>query len=175
VWFIPAAVQPFKRSGPLASDADRARMIELAIADQPRMRLSRIELDRGGVSYTIDTVRRVKRLCPERRLALIMGEDTLADLPNWRAPRELLALVTPLVVARSEAPPLDLMALSLHSDAASDEPVFKRVQMPAVDVSSTLIRQRLATGQPVDDLTPRAVAAYLAERRLYRNPAAPTR
>ncbi|MEN0111436.1 MAG: nicotinate (nicotinamide) nucleotide adenylyltransferase, partial [Planctomycetota bacterium] len=95
VWFVPAATQPHKPGGPVASGEDRLAMLRLALADEPGLEASPIELDRGGVSYTVETLRAIAESQPAAELFFLMGADTLRDLPNWREPGEVLRLATP--------------------------------------------------------------------------------
>ncbi|MEQ8849115.1 nicotinate-nucleotide adenylyltransferase [Botrimarina sp.] len=155
VWFVPAAVQPFKAEGPVASDPQRCEMLRLAIASEPRFGVSTIEIDRGGVSYSVDTLRELHAARPGDQLFFLMGADTLRDLPGWREPDEVLRLATPLVVQRpGEAPP----------DSAVDHVL---VTMPPIDISSSEVRRRLAAGEPVDGLLPPAVLEYIRQNGLY--------
>lgn len=155
VWFVPAAVQPHKPQGPVASDVDRVAMLRLALADRAALGLSLIEIDRGGVSYTVETLRELRQAHPDAELFFLMGADTLADLPHWREPAEVLRLMTPLVVQRPGEPPID-------------SPIsHTRVEMPPMDVSSSDLRERLGRGECVAGLVPPAVEAYLSRTKLY--------
>jgi nicotinate-nucleotide adenylyltransferase len=158
VLFVPAAAQPLKPRGPSASADDRVRMLELALEGRTEFVVSTMETDRGGVSFTVDTLRELSAERPGDRLYLILGADALADLANWREPDEICRLVTLLVVDRpGNARP------SPPSGAR-----VTRIEMEAVNVSSSEIRARQSRGERLDDLVPAAVAAYIAERGLYR-------
>jgi nicotinate-nucleotide adenylyltransferase len=168
VWLIPAATQPHKPGGPQASAKDRLRMLELAIEDYPDLHVSRIEIDRGGVSYTVDTLRAIQKKLSQAELFLLMGADTLRDLPNWREPAEICRLATPLVVHRAGEPPPDFDALvALVSLDQLERIRGLEVEMPAVDVSSTEIRLRVSRHMSIDGMTPRKVAEYIATNNLY--------
>lgn len=168
VWLMPAAVQPHKLGGPQASAEDRLRMLELAVADCPGLRVSRLEIDRGGVSYTVDTLRTIHATLPDAELFLLMGADTLRDLPNWREPEEVCRLATPVVVHRAgEAPPdFDVLGPLVSADQLAHVRKLE-VEMPAVDVSSTEIRQRASRGESIAGMTPAAVVAFIAAWGLY--------
>jgi nicotinate-nucleotide adenylyltransferase len=169
VWLMPAAVQPHKPDGPQASGSDRLRMLELAVADVPGLSVSRIEIDRGRVSYTVDTLREIRAAHPRAELFLPMGADTLRDLPNWREPAEICRLATPLVVHRAGEPPPDFGVLAPLMPAERLQDIrAQAVEMPAVDVSSTEIRERVMRGDSIERMTPRAVAGYIALRNLYQ-------
>jgi len=171
VVFVPAAHQPLKPDGPVAAPADRAAMLRLAIADQPKLAVSTCELDRGGVSYTVDTLREFRAAYPEAALYFLMGADSLAEFPAWRDPTEICALATPLVVRRPGAPEPDFDALRpLVSAARLAEIRAAAVDMPPTPVSSSHIRAAVAAGEPWQSLVPTAVADYIVQRRLYRTP-----
>jgi nicotinate-nucleotide adenylyltransferase len=157
VLFVPAAAQPLKPQGPLAAAMDRVQMLELALRGEPKWLVSTLEIDRGGVSYTVDTLRQFSEERPDDALYLILGEDALGDLENWREPEEIRRLATLLVVQRPGA-------------AAPDPPAAANVihvPMEPLDVSSSEVRDRLGRGEPIDSLVPPAVAAYIAKRGLY--------
>jgi nicotinate-nucleotide adenylyltransferase len=165
VWFTPAAVQPLKQSGPQAADEDRLAMLRLAIEGQPNWRICTLEIDRGGVSYTIDTLRQIQAERPRDELFLLLGSDAVADVPHWRAPTDIFRLARPLVVRRAGEPEPDLVALGKLCPASSP-PV--EIEMPPLDISSREIRRRAAAGEAIDDLVPRAVADLVSARLLYR-------
>lgn len=174
VWFTPTAVQPLKRGGPQAAAAQRVAMLNLAIESEvidatgsqrrPKWSVCTLEIDRGGFSYTVDTLREIRAELPTAELFFLLGADALRDVPRWYQPAEIFRLSTPLVVARAGQPEPDLDALRL---LCLQEHAPLLVEMPAVPVSSTDIRRRILTGQPIDDLVPAAVAAYIASQRLY--------
>lgn len=157
VWFIPAAMQPLKPHGPRASAKHRLAMLELALAAEPRFSVSTLELDRGGVSYTVDTLREIHAQFPDAKLFFLMGADALHDLPNWREPAEILRLATPLVVRRPGEQPLDDPVLPAHAI----------IEMPALAISSSEIRRRVAAGESIADLVPAEVADYILRFALY--------
>jgi nicotinate-nucleotide adenylyltransferase len=159
VLFVPAAAQPLKPAGPVASAQDRLHMLGLALEGREEFAVSTIEVERGGVSYTVDTLREISATRTGDRLFLILGADALGDLAKWREPEEICRLATLLVVNRRGA------ALPGHPPGAS----VVRVEMELVDVSSSEIRDRLRHGAPIEALVPSAVAAYIKERGLYRD------
>lgn len=156
VWFVPAALQPFKLHGPVASDAQRVAMLRLAIESMPGREVSTLEVDRGGVSYSVDTLRQVHADLPDVELFFLMGADTLRDLPGWREPDEVLRLATPMVVQRPG-----------EANVVTDVP-HVRVEMPPMDVSSSDIRRRITMDKSIADLVPPPVATYIDEHGLYR-------
>ncbi len=150
-------MQPLKPHGPRASAEHRLAMLRLAIAGEPQVKVSALEIDRGGVSYTVDTLRTIRQQFPDAKLFFLMGADALHDLPNWREPTEILRLATPLVVRRPGEPPLDDPTLPTHVT----------IEMPALDISSSEIRRRLAAGESIADLVPLAVVDYIQRHALY--------
>lgn len=144
VLVVPALRHPFGK--PLRPFEHRVRMCELAFADIARATVSPIEAEIGGAGYTIDLLEELTRRDPRARFRLVIGSDLVAELPTWRDAARLVALAPPLVVGRA------------GHDA-------HEVTLP--DVSSTEIRRRLAAGEPVDALVPRAVLAHIAAHALY--------
>jgi nicotinate-nucleotide adenylyltransferase len=169
VWFIPAATQPLKRHGPVASDAQRMKMLRLAVADRPTWKVSRMELERGGVSYTVDTLLRLHDHLPEDDLFFMMGADALRDFPTWHKPREICQLATPVVVARAGQPLPDFDALlPVCSPERVEEIRAMQVTMPEVPIASSSIRSMIAQGDDVSSMVPSAVLAYIQQENLYR-------
>lgn len=156
VCFIPAGVQPLKPHGPVASNDHRVAMLRLAVEGLAGLVVSTIEIDRGGVSYTVDTLRQIHADRPDARLFFLMGADSLHDLPKWREPEEVLRLATPLVVGRPGEP------------EPTTEIAHERVEMPPLDISSSELRKRLAAGEACGEWLPSAVAEYLDRHGLYK-------
>lgn len=169
VWLLPAAVQPHKPGGPQASAFDRLRMLELAVADIPALSVSRLEIDRGGVSYTVDTLRSIHAAHLQSELYQLMGADTLRDLPNWREPAEVCRLATPLVVHRAgePRPDFDVLAPLVSAERLAQIRALE-VEMPAVDISSTEIRERVARGESIEGMTTREVVEFISKHQLYK-------
>jgi nicotinate-nucleotide adenylyltransferase len=155
VAFVPAGVPPH-RGAPQASAIDRYAMAALATACQPAFVVSDMELCREGPSYTVDTLRAWRRARPEDELVLLLGSDAYAEMSGWREVDALRALCEVAVLARpGEArEPGGTGALRLAG--------------PALDVSSSEIRSRVAQGRSVRYLVPEAVADYITKRGLYR-------
>jgi nicotinate-nucleotide adenylyltransferase len=171
VWFVPAAVAPHKTHHVAAEAAARIEMLKLAIGGHPAFVLSTIETDRGGVSYTVDTLAAIHAQRPDAELFLLMGSDSLADLPQWRAPGQICELATPVVVHRSGNPAPDFSPLAPFVDSIRLETIREMVvPMPLVELSSTEIRRRAAAGKSIRYQTPRAVEMYIAAHALYRQP-----
>ena len=164
VLFIPARQPPHKREEPVTEARHRLAMTKAAIAGNPLFAVSTIEMDREGPSYTVDTLRELRRAGVE--LSFIVGMDSLRDLPTWRDPVGILSLAEIVAVYRGGFDTVDLTELESALSAVKER--VRVVPIPALDVSSTDIRARVAAGQPIRYLVPDAVIAYIEENNLYR-------
>ena len=153
----------------LKSTPHRLAMLALALADHPQLEVCEIEIARGGVSYTADTLRELHRRHPEEELYFLMGADALRDLPQWREPEEILRLALPLVVARVGEPPPDWRVLAPLVDEGRLDSIRQGMIADVVvaPVSSSEVRRRLAAGEQVDGMLAPAVADYIRQHRLY--------
>jgi nicotinate-nucleotide adenylyltransferase len=165
VWFTPTAVQPLKQHGPHATDAQRVEMLRLVIENERAWRVCTLEIDRGGLSYTVETLRQIHIELPEATLFFLVGADALREAPQWKKPREIFRLATPLVVHRAGQPAPNLDALRLLCAEATPPQL---VEMPAMEISSTEIRRHVAAGEPIGHLVPKVVSDYIAQHRLYK-------
>lgn len=169
VWFVPAATAPHKLGTTVASAADRIEMLRLAIAGHEGFDVSTLETDRGGLSYTVDTLAKINRTHPSAELFLLMGADSLVDLATWREPERICELATPVVVERPDLSPADTSPLTAILDDSVIERIKRhRVAMPAVNYASSEIRHRVAAGDSIRFRTPRAVEKYIETHGLYR-------
>jgi nicotinate-nucleotide adenylyltransferase len=170
VWFVPAAVPPHKQERKLSSDADRVEMLKLAIGGNEAFSVSTWEIDRGGVSYTVDTLQQLHDEDPARELFLLMGADSLADLPTWREPARICSLAIPVVVRRNGSPEPDDSGLAKLMPPERLAVARKHfVETPLIDLRATEIRSRVAAGQSIRYRTPRAVEKYIETHGLYRD------
>jgi nicotinate-nucleotide adenylyltransferase len=168
VAFVPAAQQPLKPLGPIASDADRLAMLRAAIAGRAEFSASSLEIERGGVSYTVETLRALKRARPATELYFLMGADSLGDFPAWLEPATICELATPLVVRRAGSPAPDFSKLApFVSPQRLSEITAAEVEMPLTPISSSEIRRLIAEGGDWRAMVPKAVAGYIEGRRLY--------
>ncbi len=168
VWFVPAAVSPHKLDRRPSSDKARVAMLELATGGHAKFRVSTVELDRGGVSFTVDTLRSIRDQRPKAELYFLMGSDSLADFHTWKEPHEICQLATPVVVARPNSPAPDLKPLLKFVDDVRTESLQRaQVEMPQIDISSTDLRRRVSTQRSIRFQTPRAVEKYIETQRLY--------
>jgi nicotinate-nucleotide adenylyltransferase len=157
--YVPVANQPLKADRELAGAAHRVAMLRLALRDNPQATVLTDEIDRGGTSYTIDTLRALrKRLPASTAMRLLIGADQVDLFDQWKAADDIIALAEPVVMARPA---------QSHERPANW--AHRYVDVPAMDISSTGIRRRVRAGEPIDHLVPAAVAQYIAEHGLYRN------
>lgn len=155
VRFVPAREQPFKRGRHGATAEQRAAMVALAIADEPRFALERAELDRPAPSYTVDTLRALKAREPGLELVLLVGADAAGELSSWREAAEIPRLARVATFARPGAP-------------APEAPgIWRTVAVPAIDISATEVRERVRAGKPIRWFVPDAVARYVVAEGLY--------
>ena len=147
----------------------RLNLCELAAAGDERLEASRVEVDRDGPSYTVDTLRALRAAAPDDELVLLLGGDQATALGDWREPDEILRLATVACVERGEARREELRRALARLEGGERAVIF---DMPAIGVSSTLVRRRVAAGLPIRYLVPEAVAGLVAERGLYRSAAA---
>ena len=153
VLFVIARRSPLKDRGPIAGEADRLRMLELAIDGEPRFAVSRVELDREGPSYTVETL---ERLAGTDDLFLILGSDAIADFPRWKDPERIAKLATLVVAERPGAP-----------TRVGDTPIVP-FDAPRLDISSRELRSRAARGRSLRYLVPEPAWKHIEMRGLYR-------
>lgn len=166
ILFVPAGAPPHKRGRAISPAADRLAMVTLAIAGNPHFRLSRVEVDRPGISYSVDTVARLREeLGPDTRLFFIIGRDMLRDLPTWHRPDRLADLCEIVAVSRPGYPPFDLTRLEPAIPRATER--IRQLEVPALNIAASDLRRRVAEGRPITYMTPDAVVRYIQEHRLY--------
>ncbi|MFF5234216.1 nicotinate-nucleotide adenylyltransferase [Dactylosporangium sp. NPDC000521] len=160
VVFVPTG-DPWQKSGSaVSSPEDRYLMTVIATASNPRFTVSRVDVDRGGPTYTVDTLRDLReRYGASAELFFITGADALKKILSWKDARDLFDLAHFVGVTR---PGFELDASHLPADSVS------LVQVPAMAISSTDCRRRVASGKPVWYLVPDGVVQYIAKRGLYR-------
>ena len=159
--WVPAAEPPHKRGRNVTPARTRLEMVRAAAAADPRFEVSTLELDRGGVSFTVDTVRALRDQHPEAELFLILGADQLAALDTWRDPEEIARQVRLAVMDRE--------GMSAAAAAAAHRAAANAVHVPVrrIDVSSTEVRARVRDGHHVAALVPAGVQAIIERERLY--------
>ncbi|MCU7493500.1 MAG: nicotinate-nucleotide adenylyltransferase [Bacteroidota bacterium] len=156
--FIPCYISPHKTDGGNSSGLHRLNMVNLAIKDVPYFTCSPIEVERGGVSYTIDTLRELKKDYPE--MELIIGMDNLEKFYTWKEPDELIKIAQ-LVVMERESSPREI-PIDRYYEAA------EFVKTPFIDIKATNIRQRVRQNLPIDFLVPKEIKEYIFRYNLYK-------
>ena len=173
--WIPAA-QPPLRDAPVASAAQRADMLALALCDEPGFTLDRRELERGGASYTVDTLQSLRTERPDAALCRLIGQDQFAGFERWHHWREILDLCHLVVLNRPGAPTTPLPGWASSRVCAEEEwraqPAGRLVFLTVrpQDISATRIRARLAAGEAVAEWLPPAVNTYIHQHHLYGPP-----
>ncbi len=173
VLFMPAATPPHKQNSPLAYSEDRIAMVRLALAGHDKLDISLNECDRGGISYTVDTVSDLVARHPNDCFSLILGPDALRDLPSWRTPQKILDLVTILAIERHGIDDIDKtlqepQLKALLSNKQSQQIKKRRIHVPGIGIRAKQIREALAAGRSIRFRTPRDVEQYIMHNQLYR-------
>lgn len=164
VLFVPAGQPWLKQDRDITPAAHRVEMVRRAIADNPQFKLCTLEVDRPGPSYTVDTLTFLqKQLGSKTSLFFILGRDTLAELPLWKEPQEVMQLCKLVVPPRIGS--RDLRHLGKAIPGLLDKVI--QLDMPVIGISSSEIRQRIAQGLPIHYLVPPEVEKYITEQRIY--------
>lgn len=181
VWLVPAAQPPHKLGEPVTPFVHRAVMLELAVADHPELAVSRLEEQRPGPSYSVDTLRELReQLGPAVELFFIIGSDAFLEITTWKNYPELFRYADFLVAQRPDLAPGKLADfIGRLPEGFIHDPAHHRWTHPhgghlyplpvdAFLVSSTTIRRKVRRGEPIDELVPPPVAAYIRQQGLYR-------
>jgi len=159
VLWVPARIPPHKQDRRVAPPAVRMRMVEAAVSDDPRFELCCLELEREGVSYTVDTLRSLRASHPGWSLFLILGADLLTGFASWKEPEAIGELAELVAILRAGAEPPRTAELA----------GARVVRVTPVDVSSSRIRTRIAGGKSVSDMVVPRVMSIMEGERLYRD------
>ncbi|MGZ9276407.1 MAG: nicotinate-nucleotide adenylyltransferase [Candidatus Limnocylindrales bacterium] len=166
ILFVPAAEPPHKTDWRITPAEQRLAMVEMAIADNPAFQASRMEIDRGGTSYTVDTLTSLRDILGGAPLALILSAESFAGLPTWRSPERVLDLADLIVAPRDGYPDADPGLIARHFPGSRGRATM--LDGPRMRLSASEIRARAASGRSVRYLVPDAVAAYIGDHALYR-------
>ena len=162
VVYVPTG-QPWQKAGREVSEAeDRYLMTVIATASNPRFTVSRVDIDRGGATYTVDTLRDLRKQFPTAELFFITGADALAKIVTWRDWEEMFSLAEFVGVTRPGYELDDAILPEMHRKRLS------LIEIPAMSISSTDCRARAAEGRPLWYLVPDGIVQYIAKRQLYR-------
>ena len=166
--FIPCAMSPHKQDGAHGTDRQRMEMLNLAIGGHRDFVSSDIELKRGGVSYTVDTLKALMIQHPDNEWFFLMGADSLESFPTWHEPQEILRMAKPIVVGRPGSAEIDLGILEPLSSADYVASLHElKVTSPLIDISSSNIREKSAQRNSIRFLVPRSIEKYIETQKLY--------
>ena len=160
VIFVPVNRPPHKTVQGLAPAPDRLAMTRLAVEGNPRFEVSDLEVARGGLSFTVDTLRAVAGLHAGRRLRLLIGADNMFDFEGWKAPSEILEIADLVVMTRP--------GYEVEKSRPGFPPHADLVTVPQIGISGTDIRRRVKFGQSIRYLVPPGVEEYIRKRGLYK-------
>jgi nicotinate-nucleotide adenylyltransferase len=159
--FIPAAVQPLKAGQAGASGEHRLAMVHLLAGGEPRLAVDAIEMHRGGLSYTVETLAELSARWPSATLFWLVGADVPTSFAKWREPARIAELATVVVMQRADG-------AATEADIASMPRGTQVLATRRIDISSTEIRRRVREGKSIRGFVPDSVADYIAAHRLYR-------
>ncbi len=182
ILFIPAYIPPHKEKGPVAEAEHRWEMVKKAVAPYPRFVPSSIEIDAGGPSYSIITIRKIKRIYPVERLFFILGVDAFLEIETWKDYRDVLESCAFIVISRPGSPLeksaeilddkykekmtyLDQTA-KINKKTLTESKIYL-YKMNSLDISSTEIREKMKQGLSIQGLVPLTVEKYIKENNLY--------
>ena len=166
VLFVPAGQPWLKPDSPIAAAEHRVQMVRLALAGKPYFKLSTLEIERGGPSYTVDTIAELQaQLGIGDELFFILGWDSLVELPQWKEPARLVKMCRLVAVPRPGYSVPDLKALEAAIPGLSQQVIV--LDKPEIDISASAIRSRVARGLSIRHLVPEAVDRYIHQHGLY--------
>jgi nicotinate-nucleotide adenylyltransferase len=168
VLFIPAGQPWLKSNKEIVAISHRVEMVRRAISDNKHFKLSTVEVDRPGDSYSVDTMKSLRRLYGDKaELFFIIGQDSLQTFPKWKSPESLIKLCRLVVMDRPQAPPLGMTLLEQAVPGITQRLI--QLHMPWIGVSSTDIREHVARDRSIHYLVPPGVEEYIELHRLYRD------
>ena len=166
ILFVPTGQPWLKPASPIAAVEHRQEMVRLALAGKPHFKLSTVETERAGPSYAVDTIAELqRRLGAWDELFFILGWGSLVELPQWKEPSRLVEMCRLVAVPRPGYPVPDLQALEAVVPGLSERVII--MDKPEIDISATVIRERVAQGLSIEHLVPEAVEKYIREHGLY--------
>jgi nicotinate-nucleotide adenylyltransferase len=157
--FVPAGTQPLKRDRDTAPADRRLAMVRAMVGDDKRFEASAVEVERGGLSFTVDTLRHFSSQFPSAERFLLLGADVLPTFAQWREPEEVVRLAQPVILQRAGSPAVDAKLAGVKAICLDTR---------RVDVSSTEVRERVRQGKPIRGFVTDAVAALIERDGLYR-------
>ncbi|MDA7885447.1 nicotinate-nucleotide adenylyltransferase [Pirellulales bacterium] len=172
VLFMPAATPPHKQDITLAAPEDRIEMLQLAVGSHAQFEVAPQECNRGGISYTVNTVENLIHQFPNEHFSLILGPDALLSLPLWKDPQRILALIKILAIERHGIDDIEKITQQpqlkeLLSEKQSCQIKTDRIRVPAIGIRANQLREAVATGKSIRFRTPRNVELFIARKRLF--------
>jgi len=169
ILFVPAGQPWLKPNSPILAAEHRVQMVRLALGDKPYFKLSTIEIERPGPTYTVDTIAELQgQLGAEDKLFFILGWDNLVQLPQWRQPSRLVKMCRLVAVPRVGYPAPDVNSLEASIPGLSQATIL--LDRPQIDINASVIRNRVGQGLSIRHLVPEAVERYIKHHRLYVTP-----
>jgi nicotinate-nucleotide adenylyltransferase len=169
VWFVPSPRPPHKGEREMTRFEQRVEMLSLAVAGNAAFRVDELEKERAGPSYTADTLAELRRRHPADEFFLLIGSDTLSDLPHWYQPRRVIESASLLVMRRPNNEVMPVEELRARLQLPESVPLrLEVVEAPLIDISSRDLRRRTAAGRSLRYFLPRAVEIYVQDKKLYR-------
>lgn len=166
VLFVVAGVPPHKLDEEITPVEHRLAIVSLAIASNTHFEISRVDVDRPGPSYTVDTISTLqKRWGQDTEICFIMGLDSLVELPTWHQPKRLIQSCRLVAVSR---PGVEIEIAELEASVPGISSRVEIIDMPEMDISSTELQQRVRDGLPIKYQVPEEVERYIMEHELYR-------
>jgi nicotinate-nucleotide adenylyltransferase len=166
ILFVPAGLPWLRMDSPMVAAEHRVQMVRLAIGDKPYFKVSTMEIERAGPSYTVDTIAELKgQFGGGDELFFILGWDSLAELPKWREPSRLIKMCHLVAVPRPGYPQPNLKSLEATIPGLAQRVIL--LNKPEVDISGSVIRNRVAQGLSIGHLVPEPVDRYIREQGLY--------
>ena len=159
--FVPAATQPLKAGRASASPAQRLEMVRLLVEGDPRFEVSDVEVNRPGLSFTLDTLTHFAGKFPAAERFLLLGKDVLGTFDQWKEPSRIVSLAQPVLLARGDEAEVPLPAAMRGVEV-------RTLSTRRIDISSTEIRERVRAGRSLRGFVTDGVAAYIANAGLYR-------
>ncbi len=172
VLFMPAATPPHKQNSTLAAPEDRIEMLQLAVGSHAKFEVSSQECNRGGISYTVNTVHDLIRQFPNDNFSLILGPDALQSLPSWKEPRRILGMIRILAIERHGIDDIEQITQQpqlkeLLSEKQLCQIKTDRIRVPAIGIRANQLREAIATGSSIRFRTPSSVERFIAHKQLF--------
>lgn len=167
VWFMPSGISYLKAQKEIVSGEARLEMVRLAVQNVPYFDYSDMEVCREGYTYTVDTLEQLNNMYPEDEFYFIMGADSLFGLPKWREPEKIASLCTLVTVVRDDVDAQELLSQKVLVEKELHARVVL-VPFDKIDISSSMIRKKIALGECVEGLLPESVFAYIEKNEFYQ-------